>query len=70
MAERPEYTKANRFKDIEVKVNQEVKSMETIGTSGPTSFSEKYNNSLHFEIMKDGKYINPEKAFGKQSEEL
>lgn len=58
------------IKDIEVKVNQEVKSMETIGTSGPTSFSEKYNNSLHFEIMKDGKYINPEKAFGKQSEEL
>ena len=39
---------------------KEVKQGQTIGTAGNTaSFESGMESHLHFEIMQDGKYLNP-----------
>lgn len=49
--------------DIQVKVGQEVKSGDLIGVSGSSTINSNYNHSLHFEVTKDDKHINPLKLF-------
>lgn len=49
--------------DIQVKVGQEVKSGDLIGVSGLSNINSNYNHSLHFEVTKNGKHINPLKLF-------
>lgn len=42
---------------------QKVKQGEVIGTSGESLYTVDLGNSLHFEVIKDNTYINPEKAY-------
>lgn len=37
-----------------------------IGSSGTNKINEKFGNSLHLEIFKNGEFINPLKCFGKK----
>lgn len=58
------------LKNVQVKVNQEIKSGEKIGDSGPCTINPTYTNSLHFEIRRSGVPLNPEFCLGKTLAEL
>ncbi|OPJ63434.1 M23 family metallopeptidase [Clostridium oryzae] len=52
----------NLKNEIKLKVGDRVKRGEVIGEVGKTQGSytnEKYGDHLHFEVMKDGKYVDP-----------
>ena len=42
---------------------QQVKQGDVIGTSGESLYTVELGNSLHFEVIKDNTYVNPEKAY-------
>lgn len=56
--------------EIDVKVGQEVKSGEKIGTSGSSSINGDCSNSLHFEVIKNDICLNPIDLYGKQLKEI
>lgn len=58
------------LKDIKVKVGQKVYQSDIIGKSSKINIDDNLNNALLFEIIKDGKYINPENYFNKKVKEL
>ena len=56
----------------ECKVNkgQEVVQGDIIGISGTSLYTSELGNSLHFEIVKEGKHLNPEKLYSTSVEQL
>ena len=58
------------LKDIKVKEGQNINQNEIIGKSSKINIDQDLNNSLLFEIIKDGKYQNPELFFDKKIYEL
>lgn len=48
----------------DVKENDTVSLGQKIGTSGTCNISKNLGNHLHFEILKEGKNINPESFYG------
>jgi stage II sporulation protein Q len=58
------------LKDIKVKEGQNINQNEIIGKSSKINIDQDLNNSLLFEIIKDGKYQNPELFFDKKINEL
>lgn len=58
------------LKDIKVKEGQNINQNEIIGKSSKINIDQELNNSLLFEIIKDGKYQNPELFFDKKINEL
>ncbi len=55
---------------VNVKKDANVKQGDIIGKSGKINVGESLENGLLFEIIKDGKYVNPEKYFDKKVSEL
>lgn len=53
-----------------VKKGDQIKQSTVIGKSGTIKLNEEINNSLLFELIKDGKYINPEKYYDKKLKEV
>lgn len=51
--------------EIEVKINDKVGQGDIIGVSGTNNMIEKEGNFLHFELIYNDEYINPEKYYGK-----
>ena len=58
------------LKDIKVKEGQNINQNEIIGKSSKINIDQELNNSLLFEIIKDGKYQNRELFFDKKINEL
>ena len=58
------------LKDVNVKIGQKVCQSDIIGKSSKINVDDNLNNALLFEIIKDGKYINPENYFDKKLKEL
>lgn len=56
--------------DITVKEGDIVNKQQTIGISGTNNLSKDLNEHLHFELIVNGKNIDPEKNYGKTLEEL
>ncbi len=56
--------------EVNVKKNQLLKQGEIIGKSGKLSLGEQLENSLLFEIIKDGKYVNPLNYIDKKLSEI
>ena len=56
--------------EVLVKKDQNVNTGQTIGKSGKVELGETIENALLFEMIKDGKYINPLNCFDKKSNEL
>lgn len=56
--------------EVSVKKDQNVNSGQTIGKSGKVELGETIENALLFEMIKDGKYINPLNCFDKKTSEL
>ena len=56
----------------ECKVNkgQEVIQGEVVGLAGTSLYTTGLGNSLHFEIIKEGKHLNPEKLYSSSIESL
>lgn len=56
----------------EMKVNkgEQVNQGDVIATSGSSLYLSDYPSALHFEIIKDGKNINPESVFSKTIKEI
>lgn len=52
---------------VDVKENDIVSSGQKIGTSGTCNIGKNLGNHLHFEILKDGKNINPENFYGSEA---
>ena len=52
---------------VDVKENDIVSSGQKIGTSGTCNIGKNLGNHLHFEILKDGKNINPESFYGSEA---
>ena len=55
---------------VNVKKGQILSQGEVIGKSGKLELEESLDNALLFEIIKDGKYINPQDCIGKKLSEL
>lgn len=56
--------------DIKVNKGQKVKQGEIIAKSGTSLYTTTLGNSLHFEVTKDGKNLNPEKIYSSSVENL
>ena len=54
------YSSLNSFN---VSKGDSVEQGEVIGKSGESLFTSGLGSSLHFELMKDGEYLNPEKSY-------
>lgn len=52
---------------VDVKENDIVSSGQKIGMSGTCNIGKNLGNHLHFEILKDGKNINPESFYGSEA---
>ena len=55
---------------VDVKKDQMLKAGEVIGKSGKLEFEEPLENALLFEIIKDGKHVNPLDYYDKKVSEL
>ena len=53
-----------------VKKGDQIKQSTVIGKSGEIKLDEPIKNSLLFELIKDGKYINPENYYDKKVKEV
>ncbi len=51
------------LKNVKVKEGDEVKQGATIGTSGESTYTAGLGSSLHFEVLKESKHLNPEKIY-------
>ena len=58
------------LQDVNVQQNQIINQGDVIGTSGKLELGETIENGLLFEIIKDGKYVNPINYFDKKVSEL
>ena len=58
------------LKNLYVKKGDQIKQNTIIGKSGDITLDEKVNNSLLFELIKDGKYVNPDKYFDRKLNEV
>ena len=58
------------LKSINVKKNDKVTQGTVIGKSGEINLDVNLKNSLLFELIKDGKYVNPEKYYNKKIKEV
>lgn len=56
--------------DIKVNKGQEVKQGDIIASSGTSAYTANLGSSLHFEVVKDGKNLNPEKLYSTSIEQL
>jgi stage II sporulation protein Q len=48
---------------IDVALNDEITQGSVIGKAGTSLYTSEIGNSLHFELIKDGTYLNPEKSY-------
>lgn len=55
---------------VDVKKDQMLKAGEVIGKSGKLEFDEPLENALLFEIIKDGKHVNPVDYYDKKVNEI
>lgn len=51
------------LKEVKVNQNDTIKQGDTIALSGPNKLEGEKENSLHFEVYKDGNLINPEEFY-------
>jgi hypothetical protein len=58
------------LKNVNVVKGDRVVQNTVIGTSGEISLDKKLDNALLFELNKDGKYVNPEKYYDLNPNEL
>lgn len=58
------------LKSINVKKGDKINQDTLIGKSGEITLDVNLKNSLLFELIKDGKYVNPEKYFDKKIKEI
>ena len=63
-------TKYSSIKDAKVNVGDTVNTGEIIGTSGINKVTSVSENMLYFEMICDGKYVNPEDYYDKEIEEM
>ena len=56
--------------DMTVNKGDEVKQGDKIATSGTSNYLSDIKSGLHFEIIKEGKNINPEKTYSQSIKEL
>ena len=56
--------------NTEYKEGQEVKQGDVIGKSGTSLYTTNLGESLHFEVVKNDKHLNPEKIYTKSVESL
>lgn len=56
--------------DVKVNKGQKVKQGDVIAKAGTCSYTESLGKSLHFEIVKDSKNLNPEKLYSSSIENL
>ena len=58
------------LKSINVKKGDRITQETLIGKSGEIKLDVNLNNALLFELIKDGKYVNPENYFDKKAKEI
>ncbi len=58
------------LENIKFNKGDEVKQGQVIATSGTSLYTSDFKSSLHFEILKDGKHINPETAYSNSVQEI
>lgn len=58
------------MKSINVKKGDKIKQDTLIGKSGEIDLDVNLKNALLFELIKDGKYVNPENYFDKKAKEI
>lgn len=58
------------LKSVNVKKGDKINQDSLIGKSGEITLDVNLKNSLLFELIKDGKYVNPEKYFDKKIKEI
>ena len=58
------------LKSVNVKKGEEITQNTLIGKSGEINLDVNLKNALLFELIKDGKYVNPELYFNKKIKEL
>ena len=63
-------TKYSSIKDAKVNVGDTVNTGEIIGTSGFNKVTSVSENMLYFEMIHNGKYVNPEEYYNKEIEEM
>ena len=56
--------------EVLVKKDQQLKSGDLIGKSGKILLDDPIENGLLFELIKDGKYVNPENYYNKKLSEI
>lgn len=56
--------------NLKINKGDVVKQGQVIATSGTSLYTSEFKTSLHFEIIKDGKHIDPEKAYSNSVQEL
>ncbi len=58
------------LKDVKVKMNDNVKQGDVIGTSGPSNIDTSLGNHLYFELISKSNIVNPELYYDKTVNEL
>ena len=58
------------LKSVNVKKGEQITQNTLIGKSGEVTLDVNLKNALLFEIIKDGKYINPETLYNKKVKEI
>ena len=58
------------LKSVNVKKGEQVTQNTQIGKSGEITLDVNLKNTLLFELIKDGKYVNPEKYYNKKVKEV
>lgn len=58
------------LKSVNVKKGEKITQGTVIGKSGEITLDVSLKNSLLFELIKDGKYINPEKYYNRKIKEI
>ncbi len=58
------------LKDVNVKVNDEVKAGDIIAKAGSNNLNKELNNHLHFELVINGSNVNPEVYYDKFVNEI
>ncbi len=56
--------------EVSVTVGTQINQGDKIGTSGNTDIDKEAGNHVYFQVLKDGKYVNPENLIGKKLSEI
>ncbi len=56
--------------EVTIAVGAKVNQGDKLGTSGRTEIDSEAGNHVYFQILKSGKYVNPEKTIGKKTTEV